>query len=106
MDELVGQLLLESVKNNKISDGYVSQTINDSWRKTWSYIFHYYVLFGNNAMATQSSRVSSLWRRAVETCRNFIKRLDTENALLKSLGGKHEDYVLNNILLGASDPDY
>ena len=50
--------------------------------------------------------MSSLWWREDETCKTFIKRLDTENALLKSLGGKQEDYVLNSILLGASDPDY
>ena len=39
-------------------------------------------------------------------CRTLIKRLNTENALLKSSGGKQEDYVLNNILLGASDQEY
>ena len=63
LDELVGQLLFESVKKNKISDGYVSQTINDPWCKTWSSIYQYYVPTGNNAMALQSSRVGSLWRR-------------------------------------------
>ena len=106
LDELVGQLLFESVKKNKISDGYVSQTVNDPWRKTWSSIYQYYVPTGNNAMALQSSRVGSLWRREDETCRIFIKRLDTENALLKSLGGVKEDYVLNNVLLGSADPEY
>ena len=32
--------------------------------------------------------------------------MDTENALLKSLGGHQENYVLTNILLSASDPEY
>ena len=58
---------------------------------------------GNNATATKPSRDCSLWRQEGETRSTFIKRLDTENALL---GCKQEDYVLNNILFGASDPDY
>ena len=57
-------------------------------------------------MATQSARVSALWRREVETCRTSIKRLDAENGILQGLGGNQDDYVLNNILLGASDPEY
>ena len=106
MDKLVGQLLFQSVKKNKIADGYVTQTVHDPWRKTWSYIYQYYMPTGNNAMATQSSRVGALWRREDESCRSFIKRLDSENAVLKSLGGVKEDYVLNNVLLGSVDPEY
>ena len=29
LDELVGQLLYESVKKNKIADGFITQTVND-----------------------------------------------------------------------------
>ena len=36
----------------------------------------------------------------------FIKRLDQEYALLLSLGGVQEDYILNELLLGAADPEY
>ena len=36
----------------------------------------------------------------------LIKRLNSENAVLKSLVGIKEDYVLNNILLRSADPEY
>ena len=51
LDELIGQLLFESVKKHKISDGYVTQTVHDPWRKSWSYICQYYVSIGNNVTA-------------------------------------------------------
>ncbi len=86
-------------QENIFSDSYVSQSVNGPWRKTWSYIYQYYIPTGNNAMTTKSSRVGILLRREDETCRTFIKRLDTKNALRKSIGGKQEDNALNNIYL-------
>jgi hypothetical protein len=106
LDELVGQLLGDSVTKNKIADGFITQTVNDPWRKTWSKIYQHFVPSGNNATATQSVRVCSLSRQQHENCRMFIKRLDQEYALLLSLGGVQEDYILNELLLGAADPEY
>jgi hypothetical protein len=106
LDELVGQLLGDSVTKNKIADGFITQTVNDPWRTTWAKIHQHFVPTGNNATAMQSARVGSLRRYEGEHCRNFIKRLDQEYALLLSLGGNQEDYVLNEILLQAVDSDW
>jgi hypothetical protein len=106
LDELVGQLLGDSVTRNKIADGFITQTVNDPWRKTWSKIHQHFVPTGNNATATQSVRVCSLYRQQHENYRMFIKRLDQEYALLLSLGGVQEDYILNELLLGAADSEY
>ena len=52
LDKLVGQLLFENVKKNKIADSYVTQTVHGPWRKTWSYVYQFYMPTGNNAMVT------------------------------------------------------
>ena len=61
---------------------------------------------GNNATALQAAKVSALWRRTDETFRNFIRRIDTEVAFRKSLGGEQPDYVSNDLLRGDADPDF
>ena len=105
-DDLVGQLLSTAVGENKMADGYVAQSYLDPWRKTWSLIKQYFMPTGNNATAIQAGKVSALWRKTDETFRTFIRRIDTEMAFLKSLGGEQPDYVLNGLLRGGADPDY
>ena len=94
-DQLVDQLLSTAVSENKMADGYVAQSHMDPWRKTWGLVNQYFMPTGNNAAALQAAKVSALWRRTDETFRNFIRRIDTEMAFLKSLGGEQPDYVLN-----------
>jgi hypothetical protein len=104
-DNLIGQLLSTAVGENKIADGYVAQTYADPWRKTWGLIKQHFMPCGNNATAIQAGKVSGLWRRNDETFRQFIRRIDTEMAFLKSLGGEQPDYVLNGLLSTGADPD-
>jgi hypothetical protein len=105
-DQLVDQLLSTAVSENKMADGYVAQSHMDPWRKTWGLINQYFMPTGNNATALQAAKVSALWRRTDETFRNFIRRIDTEMAFLKSLGGEQPDYVLNGLLRAGADPDF
>ena len=62
-DQLVDQLLSTAVSENKMANGYVTQSHTDPWRKTWSLMNQYFMPTGNNATALQEAKVSGLWRR-------------------------------------------
>ena len=105
-DKLIAQLLFQAVGNNKITDGYITQTAADPWRKTWSLITQFFIPTGNNATATQSKKISDLVRYDTESFRNFIARIDGEMANLRALGGDQPEYVLTGLLRDNADTEY
>ena len=47
----------------------------------------------------------ALWKKANESFLTSIRRIDSEIAIFKSLGGEQSDYELNALLRAGADPE-